>query len=107
MTDDELIQKYLAEAKLATCTIGWVVRQDLIERVVQEFKKLYPSIEHKITMDWDDDTLLWLRFTWKVGELNPAYKKPASVVLPPPVSTTVVVPPTPRPKSARYGGPRW
>ena len=42
--DGELIQKYLAEAKLATCTIGWVVRQDLIERVVQEFKKLYPFI---------------------------------------------------------------
>ena len=70
--------KLIEEAKLCSCTIAWIIPQDSMNEVVQAFKKACPTIQHRITMDWDDDTLLWLRFTWEKGAWDPPRKIPVS-----------------------------
>ena len=103
MTDEEHIQRYINEALACESTKAWIVRQDLIPKVVDAFKKLCPTIKHQVTMDWDDTDLLWLRFTWEPGTLHstpqPVVPK---TILKAPSATEQQDPPR-----VRYGGPRW
>ena len=103
MTD---IQKYIDEALLCNTTKAWIVDKENIPKIVEAFKKLCPTIKHAVTMDWDDDTLLWLRLTWEPGTLH---SKPQTVtvqtVLKAPIATETKK--QPDPPRARYGGPRW
>ena len=108
----ERIQKYVDEAMVCTTTKAWIVEKEFIPKVVAAFQKLCPKIEHKVTMDWDDDTLLWLRLTWEPGTLN---SKPPTVTVKT-VQTVSNAKDTeqkpemtkqPDPPRARYGGPRW
>jgi hypothetical protein len=104
MTDEELIKKYIDEALACATTKAWVVRQDLIPKVVEAFQKLCPAIKHQVTMDWDDETLLWLRFTWEPGTLHSTPQPPAPKIILKAPSTASKPQDPPR---ARYGGPRW
>ena len=113
MSTDERIKKYVKEAlESKTNTKAWIIEKDFIPKVVAEFKRLCPSIKHEVNMDWDDDTLLWLRFTWEPGTLHSTPQ--------PVVSKTVQTVPSatdterksetkkqPDPPRVRYGGPRW
>ena len=99
------IQKYISDAKLcAGNTIGWIVPPEHIEQIIEEFKKVCPTIKHKVSMDWDDDTLLWLRFTWENNAWNPVK---LTTLLQIPGTVTIEPSKKERPPSARYGGPRW
>jgi len=112
MTDEALIQKFINEALECTTTKAWIVKREIIEKTVDAFKKLCPKIQHQVTMDWDDDTLLWLRFTWEPGTLHstPQPVTVQTVLKAPSATDTVQKPETtkqPDPPRVRYGGPRW
>ena len=102
-------EKFIEEAKTCNAlgTMTPVVKLDEVDFLICELKALCPSITHKITLDWDDETLYRIRFTWEPGTFG--VKKPIPVLLSAIKTKCDPVPPTPRPSSAaaRYGGPRW
>jgi hypothetical protein len=108
MATEEFIQKYINEALECTTTKAWIVDKENIPKIVSAFQKLCPKIQHQVTMDWDDDTLLWLRFTWEPGTLHATPPQPVSIqtVLKAPSITETLKKSDP-PQRARYGGPRW
>jgi len=100
-----IIKKYIEEAKACneTGTMTQLIKLDLVDQLVSEFKSLCPAITHKITMDWDDESLYRIKFTWESRTF--AVKKPIPVLLTASsVYTGEKPPPTPkyRPPSARW-----
>jgi len=85
-------------------TMSCIIKLELVDQLVCDFKKLCPSVTHKVTLDWDDETLYRIRFTWEKGTFG--IKKPIPVLLT--ASSTCDTgekpPPTPkyRPPSARW-----
>jgi hypothetical protein len=79
-------------------TMSCIIKLDMVDQLVCEFKKLCPSVTYKITLDWDDETLYRIRFTWEKGMFG--VKKPIPVLL----TGDEKPPPTPkyRPPSARW-----
>lgn len=86
------MEKYIEGVKSCKSTVAWIVTKDQIEDIVMAIKTKCPGFSHNVTMDWDDESLLWLRFTREV-----VVPKPAAAVI-----TSV----KPKPVE-RYGGPRW
>ena len=84
-------------------TYSFPVFLDEVEDIVKAFKNLCPNIKHQVSIDWDDDTLYKIRFTWEPGTFG-IPMKPTPPIEPLPIKTPV---PTQRPQAARYGGPRW
>ena len=84
----------------------WRIIIDDVQHLVDTFRGLCPSITHRVTMDWDNESLYKIRFTWEPGTFG--VKKPIPVLLKA-IKTKCdeSTPPTPRPPSGRYGGPRW
>jgi hypothetical protein len=109
MATDEFIQKYINEALECTTTKAWIVDKENIPKIVAAFQKLCPTIKHAVTMDWDDDTLLWLRLVWEPGTLHstPQPVVPKTVLKAPSATETAQRSKPPDPPRARYGGPRW
>lgn len=101
-------EKYIEEAN-ARNTVGTMtqcVELDDVQHLVDTFRGLCPAITHRVTMDWDNESLYKIRFTWEPGTFG--VKKPIPVLLKA-IKTKCdeSTPPTPRPPSGRYGGPRW
>jgi len=112
MANEEFIQKYINEALECTTTKAWIVDKENIPKIVAAFQKLCPKIQHQVTMDWDDDTLLWLRFTWEPGTLHSTPQTvTVQTVLKAPSATDTAqkseMKKQPDPPRVRYGGPRW
>jgi hypothetical protein len=86
------MEKYIEGVKSCKSTVAWIVTKDQIEDIVMAIKTKCPGFSHNVTLDWDDESLLWLRFTREVVVPKPA----------------VPVIPSVKPKPVeRYGGPRW
>jgi len=84
------MEKYIEGVKSCKSTVAWIVTKDQIEDIVKTVKTKCPGFSHNVTLDWDDESLLWLRFTREVVVPKPA------------------VPNSVKPKPVeRYGGPRW
>ena len=98
------MEKYIEGVTNCKASVAWIVTKEQIEDIVKAVKTKCPEFSHRVTMDWDDDTLLWLRFTRE--ELPPVVPSAAKI---PSVTSTVItvekkkndLPPV------RYGGPRW
>ena len=51
-----------------TTTVEDVAAHHLVfEQAVKEFKAVHPPVTHKVTIDWDDDSLNRIRFAWEPG----------------------------------------
>ena len=98
------MEKYIEGVNACKATVAWIVTKEQIEDIVKAVKSKCPGFSHRVTMDWDDESLLWLRFTRE--ELPPVVPSAAKI---PSVTSTVItvekkkndLPPV------RYGGPRW
>ena len=100
------MEKYIEGVTACKATIAWIVKKEQIEDIVKAVKSKCPEFSHKVTMDWDDDSLLWLRFTRE--ELLPVV--PKTVLTIPSAKGTVPPPEKKQPQDqpqVRYGGPRW
>lgn len=100
------MEKYIEGVNACKATVAWIVTKEQIEDIVKAVKSKCPGFSHKVTMDWDDDSLLWLRFTRE--ELLPAV--PKTVVTVPSATDTVQTVEKKKhidPPPVRYGGPRW
>ena len=101
------LDKYIEEAKICNPlgSMTQYIHLDLVQQLVDKFRELCPAITHKVTLDWDDETLYRINFKWEPGTFG--VKKPIPVLLTAVKTKHDEVPPTPRPSSSRYGGPRW
>ena len=88
------MEKYIEGVKSCKSTVAWIVTKDQIEDIVMAIKTKCPGFSHNVTLDWDDESLLWLRFT----------REP---VVPKTTVTSSVKPNAPVVTQTRYGGPRW
>jgi hypothetical protein len=81
--------------------LSCIIKLDDVEKTVNDFKKVHPDVKHSISIDWDDETLYRIRFSWEPGTFGvpppPPKKQPLKVENPLPS----------RPPPTRYGGPRW
>jgi hypothetical protein len=82
------------ESKSGTITITVPIEE--VEPTVSKFKKECPTAKHVVTLDWDDETLYRVKFTWEPGKFGVV-----SIQTP----TPTVRPPTAR--VSKQGGPRW
>lgn len=103
------MEKYIEGVKNCKASVAWIVTNDQIEDIVKAIKFRFPNFTHKVSMDWDDDTLLWLRFT-RESDLKQPVVIPKTVQTIP--SAMDIVPPLEKKKpqdqpQVRYGGPRW
>ena len=96
------MEKYIEGVNACKATVEWIVTKEQIEDIVKAVKSKCPGFSHRVTMDWDDESLLWLRFTRE--ELPPVV--PSAVTIPSTIQIVekkknIDLPPV------RYGGPRW
>ena len=107
-------EKYIHEA-LACNDVGtkkWVVKTDLITSLVEKFKTLCTGLKHEVYIDWDDETLTWLKLSWEPGTLHstPQPKVVQTLLRAPSATGTRQTPETKKTQDqpkVRYGGPRW
>jgi len=103
------MEKYIEGVKACKASVAWIVPLRDTENIIKAVKAACPGVTHQITIDWDDDSLYWLRFTRvSNSELNPEASK--TVQKAPSATGTVQTPENkkqPDPPRARYGGPRW
>ena len=97
------MEKYIEGVKSCKSTVAWIVTKDQIEDIVMAIKTKCPGFSHNVTMDWDDESLLWLRFNRE--ELPPVV--PSAVKIPSVTSTITVEKKKNDLPPVRYGGPRW
>jgi len=103
------MDKYIEDVKTCKASVAWIVAKDKIEDIVKAIKFRFPNFTHKVSMDWDDDTLLWLRFT-RESDSTPPIAIPKTVPIVPSAMGTVPPPEKKKPQDqpqVRYGGPRW
>ena len=103
------MEKYIEGVKNCKASVAWVVTKDKIEDIIKTIKFRFPNFTHKVSMDWDDDTLLWLRFTRESDSTQPI-AIPKTVLTVPSATGTVPPPEKKKPQDqsqVRYGGPRW
>ena len=95
-------EKYIEEAKICNAlgTMTQYIHLDMVQQLVDEFRIQCPAIIHKVTLDWDDETLYKIKFTWEPGTFG--VKKPIPVLLSAIKTKCDPVPPTPRPPSGRW-----
>ena len=103
------MEKYIEDVKTCKASVAWIVTKDKIEDIVKTIKFRFPNFTHKVSMDWDDDTLLWLRFTRESDSTQPIAIPKTVQIIP---SAMGKVPPPEKKKpqdqsQVRYGGPRW
>ena len=83
------------ESKTGTVTITVPIEQ--VKPTVEEFEKVCPTVKHSVSMDWDDESLYRVKFTWEPGKFAVT-------------SVSIQTPIKLRPDSAKeskQGGPRW
>ena len=63
------VQKRIEEARAnnAKGAVSWIIDLNHVEQAVKEFKAVHPAVTHKVTIDWDDDSLNRIRFAWEPG----------------------------------------
>ena len=100
------MEKYIEGVTNCKASVAWIVTKEQIEDIVKAVKTKCPEFSHRVTMDWDDDTLLWLRFTRE--ELLTVVPKTVATI--PNATGTIQTVEKKKhidPPRERYGGPRW
>ena len=72
----EEIQKRIEKARACNDAgyISWVINLDAVESTVAEFRAVHPKVAHRVSIDWDDDSLYRIRFSWEPGTFGRLFR---------------------------------